>query len=261
MMVVDLRHTPALVLRYLQRLSHSAGELFFPPICMLCGSSHPGTEREESWLCVSCRSLVAGLERALPIMPNCSREHTDPSFGSSPPFLRGVAATAFRSPIDEIVHRFKYPPPGLSGLDPVPRRLLTHLLLETTKRVGLAPPEAVIPIPLHPRRLRKRGFNPAALLARALAREYGRPCLPEALERTRNTPSQTGLDKRARAANVRGAFQWRGAPPSPRSVWLVDDVVTTGATLESAARALGKAGIREITAICVARTPLDPSRD
>jgi ComF family protein len=111
----------------------------------------------------------------------------------------------------------------------------------------------VIPIPLHPRALRRRGFNPAALLARAAARACGVSVDCVALERLRDTASQTGLDRAARRRNVRGAFRARQAPPA--RVWLVDDVVTTGATLDEAARALRRAGAGEIFGLCVARTP------
>ena len=113
---------------------------------------------------------------------------------------------------------------------------------------------AVVPVPLHPRRLRARGFNPACVLARALARERGIRLDPVALRRVRDTPSQTGLDRRARRRNVRGAFVARSRVP-PR-VWLVDDVVTTGSTLGEAARALHRAGARSVVGICAARTPL-----
>jgi ComF family protein len=109
-------------------------------------------------------------------------------------------------------------------------------------------------VPLHPRRLRARGFNPAAVLARTVAREAGAPFAAGLLVRLRDTPSQTGLDRRARRANVRGAFALRGADRPPETVWLVDDVVTTGSTLEECARALRRAGARRVVAICAART-------
>jgi predicted amidophosphoribosyltransferase len=117
------------------------------------------------------------------------------------------------------------------------------------------PPQLVVPVSLHPSRLRSRGFNPAALLARSIARELGAPVDPTALIRVRDTPSQTGLDRSARRRNVRGAFCARPRLLAPPRVWLVDDVVTTGSTVAEAARALRRAGAKSVTAVCAARTP------
>jgi predicted amidophosphoribosyltransferase len=114
-------------------------------------------------------------------------------------------------------------------------------------------PDAVVPVALHPRRLRERGFNPAGRLAKLAARSLGVPVRPVLLERLRDTPSQTGLGRRARLRNVRGAFQCAGS--APQRIWLVDDVATTGATLAEAARALRRAGGRDITGLCLAWRP------
>jgi predicted amidophosphoribosyltransferase len=111
----------------------------------------------------------------------------------------------------------------------------------------------VVPVPQHPRRLRGRGFSPANELARDVARQVGAPLGATALLRLRDTRSQTGLGRSERARNVRGAFASR--EPAPACVWLVDDVVTTGATLTEAARALRAAGAREIVGVCAARAP------
>ena len=115
------------------------------------------------------------------------------------------------------------------------------------------PPDLVAPVPLHPQRLRARGFNPAALAAREVARRCGARMDTTVLERLRDTPSQTGLGRRARRANVRGAFACAKTPP--RCVWLVDDVVTTGSTLAEAARALRRRGARRLVGVALAATP------
>ena len=128
------------------------------------------------------------------------------------------------------------------------------LCLEAGARAPTPGPDLVVPVPLHPRRLRARGFNPATLMARSLARDLRVRLDPVALGRVRDTPSQTGLDRRARRRNVRSAFVARVRVP-PR-IWLVDDVVTTGSTLGEAARALRRAGARSVVGICAARTPL-----
>jgi ComF family protein len=123
------------------------------------------------------------------------------------------------------------------------------------QRAGLRPTDRVVPVPLHPRRFRQRGFNPAALLAREIARPLGLVVDPSWLARRRETRPQAGLDARSRERNVAGAFACRRArTPVPKRVWLVDDVMTTGATLASAAAALRRAGVSEVMALCLART-------
>jgi predicted amidophosphoribosyltransferase len=109
-------------------------------------------------------------------------------------------------------------------------------------------------VPLHPLRLRQRGFNPAGLLAGALGRARGLAVDAAGLKRIRNTPSQTRLARDLRARNVAGVFRARRRP-LPKRIWLVDDVVTTGSTLREAARTLRAAGARAVVAVCAARTP------
>jgi competence protein ComFC len=110
----------------------------------------------------------------------------------------------------------------------------------------------VVPVPLHPSRLRARGFNPATILARAIGRQTKPRLVTDLLVRVRDTPTQTHLGRRQRRKNVRGAFQCTAPPAS--TIWLVDDVVTTGSTLEEAARCLRRAGAKNVQALCVART-------
>ena len=112
------------------------------------------------------------------------------------------------------------------------------MLADLRRRAGAAP-EAIVAIPHHPSRLRGQGFVPSVLLARALAKKDRSPLLAGALVRIRDTPSQTGLGRRARAANLKGAFRVEVRVPS--RIWLVDDVVTTGATFCAAAEVLSGA--------------------
>lgn len=123
--------------------------------------------------------------------------------------------------------------------------------------------DGLIPIPLHAHRLRKRRFNQSFLLARALSQTCGLPVQPHILARTRATPSQGGLSAKARQRNVAGAFTVREAAKPfvrGRRFVLVDDVHTTGATLQACARVLKRAGAEDVTAITLARVvkPVDP---
>ena len=209
-------------------------DLLLPPRCAGCG----GTSVR--------RGLCAPCLRTLPSL-------TEPA--AAPPGVDAlVAAFAYRAEVETWMQRFKYPAPGLGGLDATPRAVAELLACESAARAPGPRPDLVVPVPLHPKRLRSRGFNPAGLLARAVARASEAPCDPVALRRLRDTPSQTGLDRRGRRRNVQGAFAARR--PLPRRVWLVDDVATTGATLAACARALRGAGVRRVVAICAAATPL-----
>jgi len=113
---------------------------------------------------------------------------------------------------------------------------------------------AFVPVPLHPLRRRERGYNQAELLARHAARRFGVPVARDAVRRVKDTPTQTRLDRRQRAANVRGAF--KAAPAAALKglhVALVDDVLTTGATTSACARALLGAGAASVRVFTVAR--------
>jgi ComF family protein len=112
----------------------------------------------------------------------------------------------------------------------------------------------IVPVPLHRWRLWRRGFNQAALLARALAKNSGAALAIDALERAKATPMSMGLGRKARAANVRGAFRVRRRDQvRGKRVILVDDVLTTGATAEACARVLRRAGAREVHVLTFAR--------
>ena len=120
-------------------------------------------------------------------------------------------------------------------------------------------PSALVPIPLAPKRLRTRGYNQSEMLARALARKWRIPVLPDLLVRTRETPTQTALTPGTRLANVRAAFAANVHCPMINEHWtliVVDDVFTTGATLAEAARALEQAGARRIHGVTFARAAI-----
>lgn len=187
--------------------------------------------------------------RAVPAHPPRLDEPRPPA---PPPLAAWVAAAPFEGIPALLLRRFKYPAPGLAGLDPAADAVVREWILAAAARVP-GTPDAILPVPLHPARLRARGFHPAGLLAAWVARAGYGPLRRGALARTRDTPSQTGLSRAARRRNVAGAFEARQALPP--HVWLVDDVVTTGATLCEAARAARRAGARRVISVCALRTP------
>jgi ComF family protein len=154
-------------------------------------------------------------------------------------------AFVFASPLREVVHQFKYRRVRRLA-QPLGRLMAAHL---AARPLAI---DAVLPVPLHHGRLAERGFNQAEALAQEVARALDRP-LAGGLERVRMTEQQAHLDARQRADNVRGAFRWRAAPP-PRRLLIVDDVLTTGATIGACAEALRIAGAEAVYGLALARS-------
>ncbi|HLB23736.1 MAG TPA: phosphoribosyltransferase family protein, partial [Dehalococcoidia bacterium] len=212
-------------------------DLLFPPQCAVCRAGG-------SVLCDLC---VALLPLAEP--PRCVRCWDDIRTGSRcPPCAAAPPAfVAVRSPYvhadaaRDLVHLFKYE--GLTSL----ARPMASLMVASARAL---PADLVVPVPLHRGRQRARGYNQATLLAGHLARDMGLPCDPRAARRIRATkPLAKSMSREERSSIVAGAF---GADPvraEGRVVLLVDDVVTTGATLDACARALLDAGARQVRAV------------
>ena len=158
-----------------------------------------------------------------------------------PPWCRTLAPFAYAPPLTRIIEGLK------SGNGLRQARVLGSLLAEAAGAEYPAGtmPHAVVPMPLTRWRKRRRGFNQADLLARATARILGLPVLARHLARIRNAPPQRTLSRSARLRNVRGAFRSR-RPLSYRSVALIDDVTTTGATVRAASLALQAGGVEEV---------------
>ena len=164
-----------------------------------------------------------------------------------PPLHATHAALRYAAPVDRLLPRFKFHRDLAAG------RLLAELM--AARFAPLPRPDALLPVPLHHGRLRHRGYDQALELARPLAHALALPLLPGALRRVRATRPQSELDAAARARNLRGAFRADESVPLPAHVVLVDDVMTTGATLYAAARALRRAGVKRVEAWVCARVP------
>ena len=221
----------------------SALDCLFPRVCVGCG--RPG-----GFLCASCRQTVVRIEP--PTCPLCGRPQSSdvlcPSCASRRPAIDGIRSVfRLEGAIRHAVHELKYN--NLRAIAP----MLAHHLHMCLKESGLEP-DTIVPVPLHRTRERRRGYNQSFLLARALSHDTGLPVKSQLLTRTRNTESQVGSrSARTRSLNVAGAFHCPDDAATGTSILLIDDVCTTGATLEDCARALRTAGASRVWGLTVAR--------
>ncbi|GAB4194663.1 MAG: hypothetical protein Tsb002_26410 [Wenzhouxiangellaceae bacterium] len=156
-------------------------------------------------------------------------------------------ALRYGPPLDRLLQGFKFHQRLASG------RLLSRILADAVLHDDAPLPDCLIPVPLHPRRLRQRGFNQAAVIANDLGCWLQRPVAAHCLRRVRHTPAQSGLSLDQRQRNLRRAFVAQG--PLPAHVALIDDVITTTSTVRACARELAAAGARRIDVWALARTP------
>lgn len=228
----------------LNRWIHRIQDAVYPGRCLLCGDA--GCRVLE--LCVACRNELPGIGPActrcgvpLPDSAVCGRclQHP-PAYDA----LRGPYRYA--PPIDYMIKQLKFH--GRLAY----ARLLGCLLAEALGEHKPALPTCLIPVPLHTGRLRERGFNQALELARPVALKLGLPIDYASCRRTRATTAQSLLPAAARGKNVRGAFAVEAARLPPHVV-LIDDIVTTGHTVDALASALKQAGVTQVTVWTVAR--------
>jgi ComF family protein len=209
--------------------------------CLLCGGRSAGT-----LACDGCRADLPWLVEACPQCAGPTRggERCGACLARPPQFDLTLAVWQYAFPVDRLVLALKYGK----------RLALAELLGDAlARRVGGRRVDAVVPMPLAPRRLAERGFNQALEIARWAADRAGAPLAPACVERVRDTPPQTGLPLAERAANVRGAFAC-GRALAGATLAVVDDVMTTGATAEELARTLKRAGAAHVENWIVART-------
>jgi len=215
----------------------------------LCGACRGALARLPAQACAVC-ALPLGEAYALPAGYRCGACRQTP-----PAFDLMLALWSYRPPLDAVVQALKF-----RRLDYLGRHLAAALAAELGPRIeGLTEIDCVVPVPLHWRRRLARGYNQAERIARPLAGFLGLPFDP-ILSRGRATPPQSLLGRAQRLANLRRAFR----VPRPWEIrglhlLLVDDVATTGATLDAAAEALKRAGAATVTALVAGRTPLHPA--
>ncbi|MHB1094084.1 double zinc ribbon domain-containing protein [Thiobacillus sp.] len=214
-----------------------------PRNCLLCGgAAHTGQ------ICLACLDDLPWHTQAQ--CPQCatpvaSGQTCGACLKHPPAFDRTFAALAYAFPLDRLIPRLKYH--GQLAIAPALGECLARMV-ETVPA-----PDRMIAMPLHAKRIRERGFNHATEIARALALRLGLPLDTTSCQRIRDTPPQMGLKHIARRRNLRGAFTCSGDVRG-QHIALVDDVMTTGTSLDELAATLKRAGAREITCWVAART-------
>lgn len=227
-------------------------DLVLPVQCQACRSLIPSAPGRPRWFCDPCWT-------AIPLFtgPACSRcgrpfesgpDHPCAACEARPPaFDRAVAAGPYDGVLAQAICLFKYQQKTALA------RRLGGLLV--TRLADLARPDVVIPVPLHPRRLRLREFNQSLLLAQEVGRAADLPLDYQAVVRVGWAPPQVEVSGADRLTNVRGAFAVRDpSAVAERSVLLVDDVFTTGATVNECAKVVRQAGAVRVDVLTVART-------
>ena len=235
-------------------------DLLYPPACLLCHAPRPsaGSPRGAAVICRGCAARLmpsgppvcarcgVGVPGAFDAVMECRACRRRP-----PAFDAARSPWAYTDAAREAVHRFKYRRRWRLG-----RWLASEMASAAAAAFPVEEVSAVLPVPQHWLTRRLRGFHGAGRLADAVARSLGKPCLTSALRCRRWTATQSRLPWRARVRNVRGAFAATERLVRGRSILLVDDVLTSGATADACARALKAAGARRVFVLAAARTPL-----
>jgi ComF family protein len=230
----------------------SLARLLVPPTCAGCGA----LAAEPQALCPACWKRLPFITRpfcekyAVPFAFERAQGALSPeAYRFPPPWEQARAAAQFKDLAADLVHGLKYK--DRHDFAPLMARLMVRAGGELLEHA-----DCIVPVPLHWRRYLARRYNQAALLAAGIAGISGKEAMPRLLRRRKPTHTQVGLNREARERNLRGAFMVRKnlrARAKNRTVLLVDDVMTSGATLAAATRALKKAGAREVNVLVFAR--------
>ncbi len=229
-------------------------DTFFPPLCHSCREFIP--DAGPIHLCADCLSRIIAIHSPLcqscgtPFATEAGVDHTcGACLQHRPGFASARAAARFDGPLKELIHLFKY-----AGKVEIRRPLALFTAARLAPFVEDIAPDFLVPVPLHPRKLRERGFNQALLLGQLLAKQWQLPLSINNLRRIRWTEPQITLSAEQRLQNVRGAFAVHAPAEFARKrLLLLDDVYTTGNTVAECAKTLKRAGAAAVHVVTVAR--------
>jgi competence protein ComFC len=238
---------------WLSRTSRWFLDLIFPPVCPVCQSLVRDTG-EDLIICPDCHKAIK-LVRP-PYCPRCGLPYPSGEAHLCAPCLTERwyfevhrTCALYEGALKEAIHRFKY-----GGVFPLARVFGDLLQPVLYVLAGDYPIDVMVPVPLHISRLRERGFNQAFLLVKELSKRTGILYQERVLRKIKDTPDQITLKKRERRKNLRGAFQVQDQEAiEGKAVVLVDDVYTTGATVNECSRTLMAAGAKQVAVLTVAR--------
>lgn len=231
-------------------------DVILPPICHICHSFIPDAEKLH--ICPTCRDKLPLVSS--PLCPICGipfigagGDHRCAACLTNPPhFDMARAPFLYEGSIRDMIHSLKY-----SRLTHLRAPLALLMLARVREIMSDHNPHLIIPVPLHRSRLRQRGFNQAVLLGTAISRHLSLAMLPDVLVRTRPTEPQIELSAAERRLNVRGAFKVnRVNHVAGKRILLLDDVMTTGSTMDECAKELKKSGADMVIAATIARTAM-----
>jgi ComF family protein len=221
-------------------------DLVFPPRCINCQAAN-------SWLCEKCLGEISFIDG--PVCESCgtpnlvSRTIACRQCAHNPlQFIDGIRAAAFfeDNPIRPAIHFLKYRNHKAIA------QILGQLLVDTCQKYEIEA-DMIVPVPLHPTRLRERGYNQSELLVKEVGALLNLSVDTYGLQRIRHTRSQMKLGATERHENVVDAFAWRGQPLLGHTVLLIDDVCTTGSTLDACACALKQHGVTSVWGVTLAK--------
>jgi len=238
----------------LQKIIKSISDVIYPARCVGCSDTLH--HEKEKYFCGPCHEQIKYLNKSM--CPVCGIAFLNSPAEShlcgkclekSPYFTVARAVAAYENVILETIHRFKY------GRDLSVGSILASFMADFQfPDFDYRNYSLIVPVPLHVKKMRERGFNQSVILAQALNKKWRLPLNYFLLKRSKFTLTQTGLDKKEREKNIKGAFEVTSAKEiKDKNIILIDDVYTTGATLNECAKTLRKAGAKDVAVLTLAR--------
>lgn len=226
--------------------------LLYPATCPLCRKL---LGINEGYVCEECDKALLRLGNLRCLRCGADIDEGEEEYCSdcsclTRSYIRGFPALRYEGKIKECLYRFKY-----AGKKQYARFLARQIVKECGRDIISVSPDALVPVPVHASKFRQRGYNQAALLAKELSKLMGIPCEERILERKSKTAPQKKLSTEAREKNLKNAFNSTVKSVEYRKIMLVDDIYTTGATIESCTQVLLNIGVKEIyyTSVCIGK--------